>query len=50
MHKYLLYVERLFSKRKLGKTLLHTQLKQTNLENWFHISRESPEGFNDTDL
>ena len=30
--------------------MLHTQLKQTNLENWLHISRESQEGFNDTDL
>ena len=34
---------------KLAKTLFCTQLKQTNLENHFHISTESPkEGFNDT--
>ena len=33
---------------KLLKTLLHTQLKQTNLENRLHISTISPkEGFND---
>ena len=31
------------------KTSLRTQLKQTNLENQFHISTESPkEGFSDT--
>ena len=34
---------------KLVKTLLHTQLKQTYLENRLHISTECPkEGFNDT--
>ena len=43
------YGKRIFSKRKLVKTSLRTQLKQTNLENRFHISTESPkEGFNDT--
>ena len=48
----LLYVQtRYFSKRKLVKTLLHTQLKQTNLKNRFHISTENlQEGFNDTDF
>ena len=41
-------IQRFFSKMKLVKTSLRTQLKQTNLENRFHISRESPkEGFND---
>ena len=34
------YVQRFFSKRKLVKTSLHTQLKQTNLENRFHISQK----------
>ena len=34
---------------KLLKTLLYTHLKQTNLENWLHISTESSkEGFNNT--
>ena len=33
---------------KLMKTLLCTQLKQTNLENRLHISTESPKGYNDT--
>ena len=34
---------------KLIKTLLHTQLKQTNLENRLYISTKSlKEGFNDT--
>ena len=34
---------------KLIKTLLHTQLKQTNLENQLYISTKSQkEGFNDT--
>ena len=43
------YVQKFFSKMKLVKTSLCTQLKQTNLENWLHISIESPkEGFNDT--
>ena len=38
-----------YFKMKLLKTLLRTQLKQTNLENWFHILTESPkEGFDDT--
>ena len=38
-----------FCKRRLVKTYLCTQLKQTNLENPLHISTESPkEGFNDT--
>ena len=36
-------------KMKLVKTLLCTQLKQTNLEKTLHISTKSPkEGFNDT--
>ena len=49
MYKYvsLSYAQRYFSKRKLVKTFLHTQLKQTNLENGLHISAESPKGFND---
>ena len=34
-------VQRFFSKMKLVKTLLYTQLKQTNLENQLHISPES---------
>ena len=43
------YIQRYFFKRKLVKTSIHTQLKQTNLENRLHILRESPkEGFNDT--
>ena len=43
------YVRRFFSKRKLMKTSLHTQLKQTNLEDRLNISTEIPkEGFNDT--
>ena len=42
------YVKIFFSKRKLGKTLLRTQLKQTNLENRLLISIESAKGFNDT--
>ena len=34
---------------KLIKTLLHTQLKQANLENQLYISTKSlKEGFNDT--
>ena len=38
-----------FSKMKLVKTLLHTELKQTNLEIRFHISIETPkEGCDDT--
>ena len=42
------YVRRFFSKRKLMKTSLHTQLKQTNLEDRLNISTEIPkEGFND---
>ena len=41
--------ERFFSKVTLVRTLLCTQLKQTNLENQSHISTESSnEGFNDT--
>ena len=40
-------VQRLFSKMKLVKTSLHTQLKHTNLENRFNISAENPKGFND---
>ena len=37
------------AKIKLVKTLLCTQLKQTNQENWLNISTESPkEGFNET--
>ena len=35
-------IQRFFYKMKLVKTLLHTQLKQTNLENQRHISTESP--------
>ena len=34
-------VQRFFSKMKLVKALLYTQLKQTNLENQLHISTES---------
>ena len=41
------YGQRFFS-RKLVKTLLCTQLKQTNLENRFHISTESPKSFDST--
>ena len=45
------YVQRLFSKTELVKTMLLAQLKQTNLENQLFISTESPkEGFNDTVL
>ena len=34
---------------KLVKTSLYIQLKQTNLENCFHIlTKSSTEGFNDT--
>ena len=40
-------VQRFFSKMKLKKTLLPTQLKQGNLENGLHNSTESPkEHFN----
>ena len=47
--KYSFHVQRLFSKMKLVKTLLPTQLKWTNLENTLQILTESPkEGFNDT--
>ena len=43
------YIQRFLSRRKLVKTLLHTQLKQTNLKNGRYISTEIPkEGFNDT--
>ena len=43
------YIQRFLSRRKLVKTLLHTQLKQTNLKNEHYISTEIPkEGFNDT--
>ena len=42
-------IQRFFSKMKMVKTLLRTQLKQTNLENRLHISTKIPkEGFNDT--
>ena len=42
-------VQRFFSKMKLAKTSLRTQLTQTNLECRLHISNESPkECFNDT--
>ena len=42
------YIQRFLSRRKLVKTLLHTQLKQTNLKNGLYISTEIPkEGFND---
>ena len=42
-------VPRFFSEMKLVKTSLHTQLKQTNMDNWLHISTEIPkEGFGDT--
>ena len=42
------YVQRFFPKRKLVKTSLRTQLKQTDLENQLHISTESSEkGFID---
>ena len=41
--------QRFFSKMKLVKTLMCTQLKQINLENWLCIPIESlKEGFNDT--
>ena len=41
--------KRFFSKMNLEKALLYTQLKQTNLVNRLHISKESPkEGFNGT--
>ena len=40
--------QRFSSKMKLVKTLLCTKLKQSKLENWFHILIESSEeGFND---
>ena len=42
------YGQRFFSRRKLVKTLLCTQLKQTNFENQFHISTESPKSFDST--
>ena len=43
------YVQRFFSKMKVVKTSLCTQLKQTNLENWLHIPTESPkDNINDT--
>ena len=53
MHKYVYFViwsKILFLQGSLWKLRYFvTQLKQTNLENWFHISTESPkEGFNDT--
>ena len=35
-------IQSFFSKMKLVKTSLRTQLKQTNLENQLHISTESP--------
>ena len=42
-------LQKLFSKMKLVKTSLYIQLKQTNLENCFHIlTKSSTEGFNDT--
>ena len=42
-------VQRLFFRMKLVKCFLRTQLKQTNLKNRLHISRESPKKcFNDT--
>ena len=45
---YFLVCQRLFSKTKLVKTSLRTQLKQINLKNRFHFLTESPkEGFND---
>ena len=49
-HKYYFHTsaQRFFSKMKLVKTSLRTQLKQTNLENRLHILTESPkECFND---
>ena len=33
---------------KLVKILLHTQIKQTNLEHQLYISTESPKDFSDT--
>ena len=43
------FIQILFSKMKLVKTLSHIQLKQTNVENRLHISTESPkECFNYT--
>ena len=42
-------VQRSFSKMKLAKTLMCTQLKQINQENWLCTPIESlKEGFNDT--
>ena len=44
-----LCIQSFFSKMKLVKTSLHTQLNQANLENKLHISTEGPtEGFNDS--
>ena len=44
-------IQRFFSKMKLVKILLRTELKQTNLENRLHISTERPkENFIDTVL
>ena len=40
-------IQRFFSKMKLMKISLLTQLKQTNLENWLQISTDSPKDFND---
>ena len=41
-------VERLFSKMKLIKTRLRSQLSQGHLDQWLRISTESPkEGFSD---
>ena len=43
------YGKILFSKKKLVKTSLRTQWKQTNLENWLYVSKELPKkGFDDT--
>ena len=43
------HIQRFFPEMKLVKTLLCTQLKQTNLENRFHISTGSPKAdCNDT--
>ena len=50
MHKYgssFSWVQRVFSKMKLVKTLFCTQLSQANRENWLHISTESQKGFKD---
>ena len=42
-------IQTFFSKMKLVKTFLRTQLKQTNLEKLTsYVNRKSKKGFNDT--